>query len=548
MREAGVCVTPVFDRRGVLRWVRATLISFTAIGFGYGSWLSRLPAVRDELGASTQEMSYLVLTLAIGTLGGLVVSGPLVTRIGPRRAFAIGIVAQIIAFPAAIALLLFAPVMLGIAALFFYGLAFALSEVAVNVNGAGAERAFGRARMPLFHAGFSLGTVAALGVGALAERFGVPLQWHFIAVFAVIGVTAIAMVRFMPHHPQDTADAVRLAEAEAAVSPEDLSIDELESVLDAEESETSEFEEHSTLTGSIPVIDSAAGQQPAFTTMTGTIPIISAEQAQAYAEAAQAEREAAERELLAAQEAQEAPDVVSEPSTVSGRESGDAVGGSPKPDAEDRSSESDAASQPEEHQAAKQQPEKQGSAWRDPRIVLVALIALSMTVVDGAAADWLPLALVDERGVSNELGATMLSVFFASIVVARLAGSALIDRFGRVAIIRVSAVVCITGVVSVILVPNWVGIVLGTVAWGLGAALAWPIAISAAADRPATAARDVAAVSALGYAAMMSGPILIGFLGEHLGLMNAFWSLPIFAVLSFFIAGAAREPWRPKTK
>ena len=65
--------------------------------------------------------------------------------------------------------------------------------------------------------------------------------------------------------------------------------------------------------------------------------------------------------------------------------------------------------------------------------------------------------------------------------------------------------------------PQPFAIVLGTIAWGLGSGLGWPIAIAAAADRRETAIRGVAAVSALGYASMLIGPMAFGFLGEHIG-------------------------------
>ena len=434
--------------RHVRRWAGATLVVFIMIGFGFGTWLSRLPALRDALDATTQEMSYLVLTLALGTLAGLFLSGRLVIRFGPRRAIAIGFIVQAIALTSSIALIVGRSFIAGLAALVLFGVAFAVTEVSVNVTGAGAERAIGKARMPLFHSGFSLGTVGALGAGALAEVFAVPLQLHFIAVFVVILISVFIIIRGIP-----------LEVAQPAAPKEDV-VDEPEP-----------------LTGSIPIIDSSAGQQPAFSTLTGTIPIITPEHSESAAAAANDEK-------------------------------------------------------------------PPGSVWKDRRILLICVIAMSMTLVDGAPSDWLPIALVDGRGISNEAGTTVLSLFFVSVLVTRLLGSALIDRLGRVLVIRASAILCSAGIALVILLPTWAGIIGGTVAWGIGAALAWPIAVSAAADRPETSARDVAAVSMFGYAGMMIGPIVVGFIGEQIGLLQAFWVLIVFAMLSAVIAGAAREPWR----
>ena len=38
------------------------------------------------------------------------------------------------------------------------------------------------------------------------------------------------------------------------------------------------------------------------------------------------------------------------------------------------------------------------------------------------------------------------------------------------------------------------------------------------------------------------GPPLIGFLGEQIGLLNAFWVVAVLAVLAGLCARAAREP------
>ena len=45
--------------------------------------------------------------------------------------------------------------------------------------------------------------------------------------------------------------------------------------------------------------------------------------------------------------------------------------------------------------------------------------------------------------------------------------------------------------------------------------------MSAAADDPRHAAARVSAVATIGYLAFLVGPPLIGFIGEHVGLLNA---------------------------
>ncbi len=453
-----------FERALVVRWVRTVPVVFLVVGLGFGTWLSRLPAVRDHLDASATEMSVYGLCLAVGSLAGLVLSGRIVHRFGPRRTILVGTIATTILLPGAAAIIMSGAIPPGLAVLFAYGFAFSICDVAMNVSGANAEAAFGRPRMPLMHAGYSLGAVAATGLGGLAEALDVPVPVHFAAVMLASAAVLFALLRNLPRDEQAArAAGERAGRAGGSASPS----------LPAPE-------ERDPATGSIPIIDSAAGQRPAFTTMTGSIPI-----------------------------------------QTRGR---------------DRDANGAAGEQPRRGSGSA----RPSSPWRDPRIFLIGLLTLSFGLFEGTASDWLPLALVDGRELSNHLGSVMLSVFFAAVMSVRIAGSWLITRFGRVAVLRASAVLAAAGVVTTILAPGTPGAVLGVLAWGVGTGLGWPIAISAAADRADTAARDVAAVSAIGYGAMLVGPMAFGFLGEHIGLLTAFWALLPFAVYVLFAASATR--------
>ena len=66
-------------------------------------------------------------------------------------------------------------------------------------------------------------------------------------------------------------------------------------------------------------------------------------------------------------------------------------------------------------------------------------------------------------------------------------------------------------------------LILGTVLWGVGCSLGFPVGMSAAADVTDRAARGsrVSAVAIIGYCAFLAGPPLLGFLGEHFGILNA---------------------------
>ncbi|MET0887699.1 MAG: MFS transporter, partial [Mycetocola sp.] len=128
----------------------------------------------------------------------------------------------------------------------------------------------------------------------------------------------------------------------------------------------------------------------------------------------------------------------------------------------------------------------------------------------------------------------------SAMTLGRVAGGPLIDRFGRVRVLQVSAVSAIIGLLTFILAPNLWVIVLGTVLWGLGSALGFPLGMSAAAEGKNAAAR-VSAVAMIGYLAFLVGPPLIGLLGDAIGLLNALYVVLVLVVFSGLASPAARE-------
>ena len=93
----------------------------------------------------------------------------------------------------------------------------------------------------------------------------------------------------------------------------------------------------------------------------------------------------------------------------------------------------------------------------------------------------------------------------------------------------------------VILAPMIWLLVLGTVLWGLGASLGFPVGMSAAADDTANAAARVSAVAMIGYFAFLVGPPVLGLIGEHWGILNALYVIVLLMALAGLAAPAARE-------
>ncbi|WP_336245114.1 MFS transporter [Paeniglutamicibacter quisquiliarum] len=179
------------------------------------------------------------------------------------------------------------------------------------------------------------------------------------------------------------------------------------------------------------------------------------------------------------------------------------------------------------------------AAWREPRTVLLGILVLGMALAEGAAGDWVALALADGYGAINSVGAIGYGIFVAAMTVARLGGGAILERFGRVVVLRASAVSTLAGLLLFVHGPNLATAFAALALWGLGVAMTFPVAMSAASDDPMRAAARVSVVSTIGYGAFLGGPPLLGLLADAVGLLNALGFVGILVVLSFFLSPAA---------
>ena len=378
-------------------WRNAMFALFATSGFTLAAWVSRTPAVRDDLGASTAQMGWLIFAMAIGAVVGLVAAGPVIARVGANPVIRTG---QITA--AAGLIVIAAGTTLGamaaaFAGLVIFGLGFGSAEVAMNVAGAANERALKHTVMPTFHAMYSIGTLTGASLGVLATHLGLPVGLHLVLAALIVPIVTVPVVRLLPHEIGRVGDG-----------------------------------------------------RPRLT--------------------------AAERLAV----------------------------------------------------------------WADPRTLLIGLMVLGMGFAEGAAEDWLPLATVDGYGVSETVGAALFGIFIVAMTVGRLTGAALIDRFGRVATLRASALVAAIGLLITIFGPNVTTAAIGIALWGLGTSLGLPVGMSAAADDPRTAAARVSTAATVGYAAFLVGPPALAFLGEHVGLLHAFIAVLVMVIVAGLIAPAAR--------
>ena len=198
------------------------------------------------------------------------------------------------------------------------------------------------------------------------------------------------------------------------------------------------------------------------------------------------------------------------------------------------------------HPEGEPQPQRRNPllAWREPRTLVVGLMVLAFAFAEGSANDWLAVAVVEGYGVSHATGVLVFAVFVTAMTVGRMVGTVLLDRHGRVAVLRATAVLAVTGLMLVVLGGSVPLAALGAVLWGIGASLGFPVGMSAGADDPAHSAARVSVVSSIGYTAFLAGPPLIGFLADRIGVLSALWVVVAVLATGLVTARAAREPAR----
>lgn len=180
-------------------------------------------------------------------------------------------------------------------------------------------------------------------------------------------------------------------------------------------------------------------------------------------------------------------------------------------------------------------------AWLEPRTLLVGLVVLAAGFTEGTANDWLAVAMVDGHGLPHWVGVLCLAVFLTAMTAGRMLGTGLLDRHGRVPVLRLLLALAAAGCALVV----WGGVVgafVGAVLWGLGASLGFPVGMSAAADDPSRAPQRLSVVSTIGYLAFLGGPPLLGWLGNHVGVLHALLAVGVVLVIAFFVTPVMREP------
>lgn len=176
----------------------------------------------------------------------------------------------------------------------------------------------------------------------------------------------------------------------------------------------------------------------------------------------------------------------------------------------------------------------QGPLFVMPRgiVWLIAALAAATFLAEGAVLDWSALLITESQGVAPAQGGLGFMLFSVAMTVGRFAGDAVVMRLGDRRTLRLGGLVAVLGVATLLLAPVAVLSFAGFVLLGLGASNLVPVLFRRAGhQRVMPAAFAVSAVTTAGYAGVLLGPALIGFLASAVGLSAAFWLLAALLVL-----------------
>ncbi|MFK4226365.1 MFS transporter [Streptomyces sp. NPDC019890] len=182
--------------------LRTALTVFFALdGFLFAGWVVRIPAIKQQTGASASDLGLALLGVSAGAVVTMTLTGRLCRRFGSHPVTVVsGVLMSLsIALPplthSALALSL---------VLLVFGAAYGGINVAMNSAAVDLVTTLRRPVMPSFHAAFSLGGMVGAGLGGLVAG-GLSPTAHLLALTAVGLLVSAVAGRVLLRHPAPVA-------------------------------------------------------------------------------------------------------------------------------------------------------------------------------------------------------------------------------------------------------------------------------------------------------------------------------------------------------
>lgn len=171
------------------------------------------------------------------------------------------------------------------------------------------------------------------------------------------------------------------------------------------------------------------------------------------------------------------------------------------------------------------------------KILLIGILCFIVFLAEGSVLDWSGVFLNTVRSLDAERAALGYAAFQVMMTIGRLTGDKIVAALGAKKILLFGGLISAFGFLLAVLVPSWLTGIVGFALVGVGAANVVPVLFTAAGNQtkiPANLA--IAGVTTLGYAGILAGPAMIGFLARATSLSLA---IAVVAILLLAVTASA---------
>ena len=159
---------------------------------------------------------------------------------------------------------------------------------------------------------------------------------------------------------------------------------------------------------------------------------------------------------------------------------------------------------------------------REHRQLMVMFIIFGLVLGEAVAATWIPLALTSNGSFGEAAASLGLTLYFAGMTAGRFTGGYIVDWLGRAKALLIYTLVAVAGIILVSASNFTHTAYLGTVLWGIGLSVGFPLCVSAVSSDQRLAPSRVGYLASTGSVAGTLGPPAVGFVGQTSGLFVAF--------------------------
>jgi fucose permease len=175
-------------------------------------------------------------------------------------------------------------------------------------------------------------------------------------------------------------------------------------------------------------------------------------------------------------------------------------------------------------------------------IAALGLMAFCSLLAEGASGDWSAIYLHKSLGADAALSATAFAAFSVAMAAGRLSGDWLTSRLGGTQLLRLGGALAALGLMATLVLGRAAFAVVGFGLIGLGLANVVPTLFSAAGRSRSLAPRvAIATVASIGYAGLLAGPPLIGFVAQAFTLARALIAVVVCCALIALLAPMVRR-------